>query len=92
MNTPCNEAGTAVMTKHHNMDNAINEVDRIYYRLNELYNKITNNIPEPEKTKEEPPSQISLKLILSEGPDRIRNSCDDAHDLINQIEHILIDP
>ncbi len=108
MNTPCNEAGTTVMnenkSKHHKMDDAINEVERISWRLNELICLISEPVPVPPPgpapvpgpVPVQPPQpaqlQPSLEAILKHGPDRIKKSCEESYMLIEKIHQILLDP
>ena len=81
--------------KHAKLNEAIEAINDLRRHAADLLNSITNH-PEEIKTAEEgdralkvrPPSP-SLEIVLNEGPDRIRNTCEQVHELLNKISTVL---
>ena len=82
-----NEPPSLKQEKHEILDSAIDNVMSALHNAERLHARITNSNledqPCPEKTS------VSLNSILDHGSDRLNNTTDEIHAVINIIEEVL---
>lgn len=75
------------MEKHIDIDNAVDYLERLVARISLLRDRISGNnqLDEPAAEKTMP----SLSNVLNTSANSIRNNCDNAYKILEEIEELL---
>jgi hypothetical protein len=75
--------------KHIELNNAINEIDKLREHVNHVLLKITGGVqPEPAVSDIKQPVP-TLQEVLNQSPEEIRELCNVTHQILDEIEHTL---
>lgn len=91
MSVPMNENKevTQRIEKHIELNNAINEIDKLREHVNHVLIKITGSEqPEPVISGDKQ-SVPTLQEVLNQSPEKIREICNVTHQILEEIEHTL---
>ena len=82
-----NEAGSIKHAKHEQLDSAIDNVMSALHNAERLHARITNSTLEDQPCGDK--GSVSLNSILDHGSERLNNTTDEIHAVINKIEEAL---